>query len=220
MIYLLWPTVRPDMFNSCFQCWKDAAQGADSFLTKVIVNTSEQAAAITHTGIDIQVYTGQARGVTGALYELTSKLECVSDSDVLIVASDDFYPPKDWDKIVQEQFIDFDGAVVFWDGIQRVSDMMTLPVMTFNTLKKLNRKIYHPDYKHQFSDVEVFHNLRELGLIKDVRVSREDILFEHRHHHIHKRESDAVDSYITEVWSQDHATIIRRMQMSLEERLK
>jgi hypothetical protein len=207
------------MFNTCFQCWKSSADDPNSFKTKVIVNTQEQANAIIHKDLDISISKSQTKGITASLYELTSTLEC-QDNDIIIVASDDFYPPNHWDTIIKEQFVDFDGAVIFWDGIQVDTPMVTLPIMTFNTLKKLNRKIYHPDYKHQFSDIELYLNLKEMNLIKDLRIIRKDILFEHRHHHVKKREMDDVDKYIESVWSEDRATIDRRMQLSLEERLK
>jgi hypothetical protein len=217
-MYLLWPTIRPDMFNTCFQYWKSSADNPNLFKTKVIVNTQEQANDIIHKDLDISISTSQVKGITASLYELTSKLDCQSN-DIIIVASDDFYPPTHWDTIIKEQFIDFDGAVIFWDGNQRDTPMVTLPIMTFNTLKRLNRKIYHPDYKHQFSDVELYFNLNEMGLIKDLRIARNDILFEHRHYHLGKRKMDSVDQYIESVWSEDRVTIDRRMKLSLAERL-
>ena len=216
MIHLLWPTIRPNVFLSTLQDWLTKATNSSQIKVVPIVNNQEQADACGYNAI---VTNPSEQGVAKALYTATKNYEA-EDGDILIVASDDFFPPQDWDKIVLEEFASFDGLLVFFDGIQCSSTLVTIPMLTFSALKKMNRIIYHPSYKHLWSDVECFRNAAELGILKDLRREKRHIIFEHRHYSTGKRSSDHVDVYANQFERADCENFNRRMQRPLVERLK
>ena len=153
------------------------------------------------------------------MYSLCSRLAC-DDSDIIINAQDDYYPPYGWDEIILKEFEGFDGAVCFSDGIQVYPNpVCTMPCLTFSALKKLNRIIFHPEYRHLYCDNEYYANVKELGILKDVRQTNQTV-FEHRHYSVGKRKADAIDERINSEEAIDRATFERRMKLPLLERLK
>lgn len=112
------------------------------------------------------------------------------------------------------------------DGIQHYGEKVRLvaismPVMDIRTLKQLNRIIFHPEYKHYFADNEVYFNLKELGLLWDIRKDDKTI-FQHEHYWIiNKRKLDNVDQQIIDkCGNYDRIIYEKRMNLPLEKRLE
>ena len=215
MFHLLWPTIRPDIFSITVQDWLKKATNSSRIKVVPIVNSQDHAKTLNN----VIVTNPSEPGVTKALYSVTQNYEA-NDKDIIIVASDDFFPPSNWDSILLEEFSNFDGLLVFFDGIQDSSSLVTIPILTFSALKKMNRIIYHPSYKHLWADVECYCNANELGILKDLRREKRHIIFEHRHYSIGKRSSDQVDAYANRFESTDRINYNKRIQLSLTERLK
>jgi hypothetical protein len=70
---------------------------------------------------------------------------------------------------------------------------------------------------HQYSDNELYDNLKEMDLLKDLR--GESVLFEHVHWHNSKREKDDVDSVIEDATVDDFKIYEERSKLPLEKRL-
>ena len=189
MIYLLWPTVRPEMMKNVHQFWLDQADHPKNVRTHIAVNTQEQADVLKDNFDVVWICGNKIKGVAPASYVLSSKLEA-NPTDIVILASDDFYPPKHWDTYIQNQFKKWEGTILVNDGYQ-TGGCVTIPIMTFKCLKALNKIIYHPEYRHLWSDNELYVNLRKLKLLKNLRKSSP--LFEHKHPDNKKRKFDKID---------------------------
>lgn len=230
MIQILWATARPEMFIKRHRTWIQRSSGDNYINTLVAVNTTAEKDEIVHNydeisqglidySMEIRV-TGDNLGVVRPIYELTKDLK-LNEKDIVIVVCDDVECPENWDNYLIEQFKDWDGALMIRDGIQHYEfdlegvkskdvrpPAVSMPTMTFKCLERMNKIIFHPDYKHYFADNELYLNLLEMGLMKDER-SASSIVFEHIHYQTNKRQSDAVDGKIigllggkdTEMWN-------------------
>src|SRR5690606_7589151 len=94
---------------------------------------------------------------------------------------------------------------------------VTIPILSFECLLKLNRVIYHPSYNHQYSDAEFFNNIHQMNLVKDVRNG--PIMFEHRHWACSKRGIDSIDTIINAYSAKDRTNYRNRLAISVQERL-
>lgn len=148
------------------------------------------------------------------------------DSDIIIFASDDFMAPQGWDTYLIDKLKDKgDVALMVRDGYQlpdssnMLHPAITIPIMTYGCLNKLNMTIYHPAYNHMFSDCELYNNLKDLNLLYDDRLNDETI-FEHLHYAAGKRGADQADQAYNSKWVEDEVTWNKRKLMTVEERLK
>jgi len=225
MIYLLWCTVRPEMFISTHKYWMDMCSNNEQIITKVAVNTQQQEEAIKAyaSNIEVIVVGDDVQGASYPTYCLTSKLTCQRE-DVVVLSSDDMYPPHNWDEYITNKLNGFEGCLFVRDGYQELDTFdgipsIVLPIMTFGCLQKLNKIICHPEYYHLFADTELYFNVRALGLLKDERET--DITtFEHRHYVFNKREADEQDKKYQITRNHDAQTFYRRMKLPIEERLR
>ena len=227
MIHLLWCTIRPQVFLNTYNYWLNMAENSQNFKTYVCVNTNPDYDIIKskYPMMEVKISDKPDRfGVTYPSYILSSTLEGDSD-DIVVFASDDFVPPKGWDIYLIDKLKNKSGALIVRDGYQLpdFSNMLhpciTIPIMTFDCLVKLNKIIYNPNYYHLFSDSELYLNLKDLGLIIDDRVS-DLTTFEHYHHSSGKRLSDDADKSYYIKWKEDEEMWRRRKDMSVEERIK
>jgi hypothetical protein len=168
-------------------------------------------------------------GVCYPSYQLSSNLglkmgKC-EDSDIVVFASDDFLAPQGWDTYLTNKLNDKgDVGLMVRDGYQlpdstnMLHPAITIPIMTYGCLLKLNRAIYHPAYNHLFSDCELYLNLKELNLLYDDRVN-DETTFEHLHYAAGKRNPDQADQAYNSKWSEDDITWQKRKSLSVEERI-
>jgi hypothetical protein len=147
------------------------------------------------------------------------------DSDIVVFASDDFLPPKSWDSYLINKLKDKDGSLIVRDGYQLpdFSNMLhpciTIPIMTYSCLLKLNKIIYNPNYYHLFSDSELYLNLKDLNLIIDDR-ENDQTTFEHYHHSSGKRSSDDADKSYYIKWKEDESMWNKRRLLPVKDRIK
>jgi len=108
-----------------------------------------------------------------------------STGDVLIVVSDDFGCPDDWDRVLAEVIGDRrDVAVLVHDGV--AARILTLPILGRALYETLGY-VYHPDYVSMFVDDDLTHTARAMGKLVDAR----HLLFPHRHYTAGKSALDA-----------------------------
>lgn len=217
MIHLLWPTVRPDMMAKTYKHWMDNADNPEQVTIKIATNTEEYAKKLYEHGFkDILIVGDEYRGVAPSTYALAMDLEAKHD-DIVILASDDFYAPEHWDTWLNKQYKNIRGALLVNDGYQQ-GPIVTIPIMSYECLLLLNKIIYHPEYIHMWSDAELHRNLKDLGVIRNLR--KTSPLFEHRHPDASKRSRDKVDDALRETYKHAEPMYKKRMGMSLKERLK
>jgi hypothetical protein len=221
MVYMLWPTIRAEMFVSTFSIWKARAANIWNVRVSAMVKDEEQVKCLLRNTPMVMATPGNT-SLPKALYQMcndTVILSKAKDDDIVCVPQDDLFPPQQWDKIILDEFKDFDGAICFNDGIQQYPvPVCTFPCLTVAALKKLNRIIFHPVYRHLYCDQEYFLNCKELGIMKDLRQTNLT-LFEHRHHCIKARPADAIDEKISNNEGIDRNMFKARMTLPIAERL-
>ena len=220
MIYLLCSTIRPTVFKNTHSYWMANVDNNDNIITKVVVDKKQHQDDLSE--FDTMLYLGTNVGLTKPLTQLTQSLEGLNDSDIIVVMSDDFFPPKHWDTLLEQWYTGFTGALNVFDGgpPEVQTSIITIPIMDFATLKKLNGVIYHPAYNHMYSDNELFDNLNELGLMKTLDKNPNHI-FEHRHWTVGKRPRDQQDIILGNISiGTDKGTYIARKGIKLKDRIK
>ena len=209
------------MMKKTHQHWMEMADHPEDVITYVAVNTTEQAKPLEGLFKVVYICGDVNKGVAFPSYVLAKNLVAKRE-DIVILASDDFYAPKSWDTYLREAFSNWDGGILVDDGYQR-GGCVTIPIMTFNCLKRLNRIIYHPIYRHLWSDNELYINLRNLKLLKDFRKGEnKSPLFEHKHYDAGKRPRDEHDLTAHKVSSKVKAKQVysSRIKMKINDRLK
>ena len=232
MIHILWCTLRPAQFQHAHTEWIKRADSPEKIQTYVAVNWKEHADQLReylNKNYLITVNTNKI-GVCYPSYELSSKLGIkmgvANDNDIVVFASDDFMAPQGWDTyLINKLNGKGDVGLMVRDGYQLPdsSNMLhaaiTIPIMTYGCLKKLNMTIYHPVYNHMFSDCELYNNLKDLGLLYDDRIN-DTTIFEHLHHAAGKRNADGADQAYNAKWKDDGITWNNRKLLPVEERIK
>lgn len=231
MIHILWATIRPQQFKKVHSEWIKRSVDPKSIKTYVAVNNADQEDQLrSYLEDEVLINLNINRiGVCYPSYQLSSKLGgefgiCKED-DIVIFASDDFLPPQRFDEYLINKFKDRDGVLMCRDGYQLPdsSNMLfpaiTIPIMTYASLLKLNKIIYNPSYNHMFSDVELYYNARDLNILIDDRMT-DETMFEHHHYAAGKRQADKNDQAYNFKWKDDELTWNRRKNLSVEERIK
>jgi hypothetical protein len=231
MIHILWCTLRPAQFQHAHTEWIKRADNPDNIQTYVAVNWKEHADQLRDylkKNYIITVNTNKI-GVCYPGYQLTSNLgvkmgQC-KDDDIVVFASDDFMAPQGWDTYLVNKLNGRDDALFVRDGYQlpdssnMLHPAITIPIMTYGCLKKLNMTIYHPAYNHMFSDCELYDNLKDLGLLYDDRMN-DVTVFEHLHYAAGKRNADQADQAYNAKWKEDEVTWNKRKLLPVEKRIE
>lgn len=223
-IHILWCTVRPQQFMKFHKEWIDRSSNKDNIKTHVAVNWEQHKNELKDYPVDVEVVDTNRIGVCYPSYQLSSKLECEKDSDIVVFASDDFLPPKNWDLYLVKKLEGRDGSLFVPDGYQledssnMIDPCITIPLMTYGCLKKLNKVIYHPAYNHMFSDNELHLNCKDLGML--INGYHDGYEFLHVHHSAGLRGVDEADKHYHSKWKDDQLTWNTRKLLPLEERLK
>ena len=115
---IVWATARPEIFKKTCKEWIDKCSNKDNLIIKVAVNSEEHAQQLSE--YDVKVVKTNRVGVTYPIYVLTSSLNKndYADTDIVILSSDDFFPPDNWDIILQKEFENYNGCIVFNDENQ------------------------------------------------------------------------------------------------------
>ena len=231
MIHILWCTLRTAQFQHAHSEWIKRADNPENIQTYVAVNWKEHADELREylkKNYIITVNTNNI-GVCYPGYQLTSKLGIemgvAKDDDIVVFASDDFMAPQGWDTYLINKLYGRDEALFVRDGYQlpdssnMLHPAITIPIMTYGCLKKMNMIIYHPAYAHMFSDCELYDNLKDMNLLYDDRLNDETV-FEHLHYAAGKRQADQADQAYNAKWAQDEITWNKRKLLPVEKRIE
>lgn len=215
-IIILWATARPKMFKTAHKKWIDNATNSSNIIIRVAVDTQHDADQLNEYNVIITNNT--TPGVCYPSYCLSSTTRA-NDNDIIILASDDFIPPKNWDKFLLTNLHTTTPTLLLVnDGIQPVdAQLVTIPIMTYSALQKLNHIIYNPNYNHMCSDNELYDIASELELIKDVRSA--NIIFQHQHYANDMRNRDDTDDKVMAMASTDSTLYHTRKSKSIKDRL-
>lgn len=125
--------------------------------------------------------------------------------DLLIVVSDDFDCPPHWDTLLIEALKGkSDFLVKTKDGLQPT--LITLPIMDRVYYERFGY-VYHPDYKHMFSDQEMTSVGNMLGKVIDL-----DIKFPHNHYTTGAMKKDAINIKNDSSWKQGERLFKERLK--------
>lgn len=231
MIHILWATIRPQQFKEMHSEWIKRADNPENIQTYVAVNWVEHANELRDylkKNYLITLNTNRI-GVCYPSYQLSSNLgvkmgQCKED-DIVILASDDFMAPEGWDSyLVNKLEGKGDVCLMCLDGYQlpdssnMLHPAITIPIMTYGCLKKLNMIIYHPAYSHMFSDCELYNTVKDLNMLYDDRMN-DNTIFEHLHYAAGKRKADSADQAYNAKWKEDEITWNQRKLMPVEKRI-
>ena len=219
-IYLLWASIRELVVKDVAQHWINTCVNKDRLFFKIGMATEEQKQIVESYNIpncEVTAITDK-RGYCHAATKLAKQLE-VNDNDIVIFLTDDFYSPQNWDEYLYSKFTKWDGALFLNDGCNDRSTIITIGCMTFKCLKRLNRYAFHPSYNQFYSDDECYLNLKELGLLKDDRIS-EPVIFQHQHYGIDGTRPDTHDQNAMKLYELDGENWNIRKRMFISDRLK
>lgn len=223
-IHILWSTIRPQVFNEVYSDWISKCKDPSKIIPHVLVDTQEDKDLITAVPQEnIIVEKPRFKGVAYPSYVLSTSLKDydLADEDIVIFASDDFYPMDQWDEALYSEYASFSGCLMVNDRVGKQNkDIVTIPIMSYECLKKLNHVIYHPVYNHCWSDNELYDVVKELDLLRDISSSKPHIFFEHRHFGIGKRKMDSSDEHNNLTYYTGRNLYNIRKTIPIEERLK
>ena len=230
MIHLLWCTIRPTVFTQMYSQWMSRCKDPSNIKTHVAVNTVEH---FNYIDTNLKEYKDNKYriisinstkiGVCYPSYQLSSTTNGET-GDIVVFASDDFYPPQNWDEYLTKTLEGKEGGLMVRDGYQLPdsSNMLfpaiTIPILTWGCFEKLNKIIYNPAYSHMYSDCELYMNLKDLGMLIDNRLA-DVTTFEHLHHASGKRSADQMDVQYSIRWKEDESTWNKRKLLSVNERV-
>jgi len=212
MIYLLWCTANPQIFENTHKDWMLKTWDKADVYTKVAVDKKEHFDQLHE--FDVVLVNNTRHGITTPLYELSSNLEA-ADNDIVVVPSDDFFPFQYWDKYLHEKMDGEEHIFKVNDG--HMKNIISMPVMTFSALLRLNRIIYHPEYRHMYSDQELHDVAEHLGILNCARET--DPIFEHRHYVYNKRPKIESDKVLNQWYDESLQLYLRRKQYPIQKKL-
>lgn len=230
MIHILWPTVRYEAAAQMATLWYERAADKSSHRFLFGVNKNPNI-AIVPDPCDVLNSIGAVAFVfdqpahrKGCCWVSTKLSKAVGgradiSKDTIILASDDWEAPQNWDCHVTEQMADGTNFLIANDGYAPETNIIGLPIVSATALKLLNGIIYNPVYCHMFSDQELYYIAKELGGVKNLRGSGCES-FVHKHWCFDKRTRDEHDQANHENWQRDNDTYEARKNLSLAEKLK
>lgn len=172
---------RPEQALACFNTWRAFAYDLD--IQHMLSLSANDPTIDTYTSLfdtdDSAVILSPATNMVAASNIAAQR----ADGDVLILISDDMFPPMNWDLLIAPYMATPDPVVLqVHDGIR--DDIMTLPIMNRAAYDRLGY-LYHPEYLSMFADNDLAETAKAHGWYVKC-----DIRFEHRHYTVGKSELD------------------------------
>jgi len=164
---------------------------------------------------DLERYQRLYKGLKVIVNQNRSAIDAVNNAavastgEVLIVVSDDFECPRNWaltlDRILRGRQ---DYLLKISDGTQMY--IVTLPIMDRVYYKRFGY-IYHPDFRHMFSDTHLTHVADVLGKL----YMRNDLLFQHNHYSVTHTAKDEVSIRADKTWHDGRKTYLDMVRANL-----
>ena len=175
---------RPDLAKAAGREWRSASSGVSEIEHLLSVDDDDPALSayrVTTESLGATLVSGPNR----SLVEAANRAAAQATGDILIVVSDDFGCPKDWDASLALHFKSRrDIAVLVNDGLG--ARVLTLPIVGRELYLRLGY-VYHPSYHGMFVDDDLTETARAMNALVDAR----SLLFPHRHFTIGESSLDA-----------------------------
>jgi hypothetical protein len=137
-----------------------------------------------------------------------------SIGNLIVVVSDDFDCFEGWDEYLLSHLQgDSDYIVKTSDGYMNSDWLITLPIMDRAYYNRFGY-VYHPEYKHMWSDTEMTTVGHMLGKIIDLQNS--NAVFKHRHYTINEMQKDAVNEKNDATWNQGKSLFLERFDRDFD----
>ena len=124
--------------------------------------------------------------------------------DLIVLISDDFDCPENWDLLLLDAVKDKKDFVLktLMDS-KMDSDLLIMDKFTMKT-----GYIYYPEYQHMFCDTDMTHKASLEGQL----IVRNDLVFTHNHYSIGKSEKDCVNTKADLTWNQGEKVYLERVK--------
>lgn len=140
------------------------------------------------------------------LVEATNNGAKMCNGNLIVLISDDFDCPENWDLILLDAVKGKkDFVLKTFDGIQNW--IVTLPIMDRIYYEKQGY-IYYPEYQHMFCDTDMTHKAHLEGKL----IVRNDLVFTHNHYSVGKSEKDCVNTKADLTWNQGEKVYLERVR--------
>jgi len=137
--------------------------------------------------------------------EAIDKAVQICTGDLFIVISDDFDCPEHWDTLLLNELKDKqDFLLKTDDGLQPT--LVTLPILDRVYYNRFGY-VYHPDYKHLFSDQEMTAVALMIG-----KYIKSDLVFPHNHYSTGKFQKDEISVRNDLTWRQGETLFNERLK--------
>lgn len=198
---------RPQRAIETFLNWKGKSSGAHKIEHIISIDTDDSE----HDNYKAKYwgeFTKIIGGNNGCAVTATNGAAALSTGDILVMLSDDFECPQDWDKLIVEAFLSaYENGNVLktYDGIQKW--IVTLAIMDRSYYLR-HGYFYYPEYKHMFCDTEMTHKAELEGRL----IVRNDLIFPHNHYTHGGAKKDATNEKADKTWNQGEALYLRRVK--------
>lgn len=192
---------RSTMSYKCFETWMSVASAENEYEYLLSVDEDDNQLEnykylFKNTGIKLII--NNNRSIVDAVNIAASH----ATGDILIVVSDDFGCPENWDLELCKEF-EFDNVEDFAIQIddcltKKGTECMTLPIISKSAYQKLGH-IYNPVYFSMFADQELYDVCKINGWL-----IHSDLKFPHNHYTNGKNKVDA--TYLRENASKHYLT--------------
>jgi hypothetical protein len=153
-------------------------------------------------------WTDFIRNPNQSVVEASNLAAKICVGDILIYLSDDFKCPDNWGQLVINEFKKYSGPTLIKvdDCLQPFNvKVLTIPIMNRALYEKLGY-FWHPEYKSQFVDEDLYWTAEKLGALK----LAPHLKFPHEHVSIGKADNDETYRRSAANWDQGKALFAKR----------
>lgn len=137
--------------------------------------------------------------------QATNKAAKISHGDILVMLSDDFECPQDWDESIAKVYEYQSGVLKTFDGLQKW--LVTLAIMDRKYYEAQGYFYYHA-YQHLFCDTEMTHKAELEGKL----IKRLDLVFPHKHYSTNGNHQDETTKRANATWNQGEKIYMARVK--------
>lgn len=194
---------RPDMAFETYLKWESKSQTQLEYILSVDESDPK-----------LDEYYKLFQDINVVIWENNNKsaIEAINNAaklctgDLIVVVSDDFDCPPDWDlQLIKHLEGKSNFIVKTKDGMQPT--IITLPIMDRVYYERFGY-IYHPGYKHMFCDTEMTAVAEMTG-----RVIKLPLMFRHNHYLTGAMKKDAVNEKNDATWNQGETLFNERKKI-------
>lgn len=167
---------RCDVALKAFTQWVTKSSGMHEIEYIISVDEDDpQLDCYKDTFDDSYIIINQNRSIVDAVNVAALK----STGDLLVVMSDDFECPQDWDDVLISLIPNFNKpyGILIDDNIQKPISIMTMPIINKVMFDRL-QYIYHPGYFSMYADNDITEAVKAKGVLIDAT----SLVFKHMHY--------------------------------------